>query len=124
MEQDKIKETDIPLEIRKELDNKKVSKLSDVLPKQEPVFPDLEVIDTEKTINQEVTIQEIKALPSSYGGEFIVARIFLEGKEHSISYGGKAVVEKLKKIEDKLPVTATLIQKKSVESGRKYYDLE
>jgi len=101
-----------------------IKKLTDVLPKQEPLYPDLVQVEAEKTINREVVVKEINFLPSGYGGEFIVAKIELEGNDLSISYGGKAVVEKLKKVKDSLPVKMTLIQKKSLESGRKYYDVE
>jgi len=101
-----------------------IKKLSDVLPKQEPLYPDLVQVEAGKTINKEVVLKEMNFLPSGYGGEFIVAKIELEGNDFSISYGGKAVVEKLKKVEDKLPVKMTLVQKKSLESGRVYYDVE
>ena len=122
---EKIKEKDIPLEIRNELDNKEVSKISDVLPKAEPAFPDIEQVDVETLINKPIVIREVKFFPSTFdeGKEFVVARITNGTEEQKIINGSKVVVEKLKKIEGKFPVSCTIVRKVS-EAGRKYFDVE
>jgi len=119
----------MPEEIKEENINKEgkeIKKIGDVLPKPEPLYPELEQVEVANVLNKELVIEEINFLPSSYksGEEFVVAKISLDGATKKISIGSVPVVQKLKKIEDKLPVSATIIQKKGVESGRKYFDLE
>ena len=122
---DKIKETDIPLPIREELDSKKIKQIADVLPKAEPCFPELEQIDVEDLINVPIIIKEVKFFPSTFDTEkeFVVVKIMANEKIKKIVNGSKVIVEKLKKVQDQLPVGCKIIRKTS-EAGRKYYDLE
>lgn len=119
---DKIKEKNIPFEIRDELD---IKPISEVLPKTEPLYPELEQADVEQLINIPIVIRKVNFLPSTFGEdkEFVIAKISVNKQEKKLINGSKVIIEKLKKIENKLPVSCKIISKKS-EAGRKYYDLE
>ncbi len=125
MERSIIDEVNIPLGIREEMDNKEVKQIADVLPKQEPAFPELEQIDVESLINVPIVIVEVKFFPSTFdeGKEFIVAKIMTENKLKKIINGSKVIVEKLKKITKEFPIGCKIVRKTSAEN-RKYYDLE
>jgi len=128
MEKIKINEEDIPLEIRNNLNTentKTVPQLSEVMPKQEIAFPELEEIGKDELLNVPIIIEEVKFFQSTFDAEkeFVVAKIMVNEKWKKIVNGSKVIVEKLKKIEDKLPVGCKIVRKTSAEN-RKYYDIE
>ena len=90
--------------------------------KQEPLFPDSERIENKLLIGKDFVIKKAEFLPSSFGGEFAVFLLELNGKEYSTSLGSKAVLDQLKKYKDKLPFKTTLKEIKS-KDGRMYMTL-
>ncbi len=106
---------------------KELPVLGDILPKAPQVLEDLTPIDKEKLVNKELTIFEMHFLPSGYGKDekFAVVKIMVDGEVNKVTLGSRAIVDKLQKVPvDKIPFKATLVTRKSQESGRTYYDIE
>ncbi len=99
-----------------------ISKLSDVLPERQPLYPDSERIESSELMGKEFTLKEVTELDGQHG-KFHVALIELDGKEMSTAFGSKVVNVRISEIKDKLPLITTMVEKKSKE-GRVYFDLE
>lgn len=91
--------------------------------KKDKLYPDIEQIDSHVLVGRTIEIQEVKFLPSTFGGEFAVLKINLPEGTRTCSMGSKAIVEKLKKFQAELPFCAKVVEHKSKE-GRKYLSLE
>ena len=88
--------------------------VSDVL-RHELLFPEVEKIENSQLLNKSFRIKSAEVLPSSFGGEFVVALIEYNHNVVSTSFGSKVVVEQIKKLKGlgKMGIIATLTQEKS-----------
>jgi len=86
---------------------------------------DAEKVDFDKILNKEITILDVAELTGDYG-QFIVVLAQLEDKQIQFASGSQVIVPKLLRVKkDKnFPIIAKIVERKSEESKRKYYDIE
>ena len=118
----------------KEVNIGQPKKLSDVLPKIEEAFPEVESIKSDSLINKDFEILGFAERSGNFG-DFTIVKIKIDGKETKFNTSGNAVVKKLKVIEENFgrrvgkdvilttPILTKFVQRTS-ESGRRYYELE
>ena len=99
-----------------------VKEMKEVMPEKEALYPGMDRVKSEDLIGKTFVIKEATELDGEHG-KFYVALIELDGKDVSTAFGSKVVNSRITDIKDKLPVRATLVEKKSKE-GRIYYTLE
>ena len=88
------------------------------------IFPKATQRDLKDVMGKKIILKDFIELPSTFGGNFVVALAELNGKDISFPIGSKVVLDQLHKVKemDKFPIEATIIEKQAKE-GRTYQTL-
>ena len=84
-----------------------------------------EQVELNSIVNKEIVVKNYEELPSNFGPEgsvFLIVQAELEGQLITFSTGSKPVIDKIRRLKDKLPLKGTIVTKRST-SGRKYYSI-
>ena len=99
-----------------------VKTLKEVLPERKELFPDTERVESQALLGKQFILQEAVEMDGKYG-KFYVCKLTVDGQTRSTAFGSKVINDRISKVSDKLPVSCTMVEKKS-KDGRVYQDLE
>lgn len=101
-----------------------IKKFSEVYP-QAVKFENAEQIEFKDVLGKEIIIEDISEMIGEFG-EFIIVLAELNKNKIQFALGSTVVIPKLKKAktEGKLPLIATILEKKSEKTKRRYFSIE
>jgi len=106
--------------------DKKINKMEvfDVNEDEDDMDLDVNRVQIDDILDKNIIITDFELRPSDYEvGEYAIINLIYNDLESVLMSGSKALVRKLKKYEDKLPIRCRITKKLNTKNNREYYTM-